>query len=191
LDGGDDVLIDSPMTSHAILALYWRARPFGPSESAALLLRAFQALATAGFTTFYRKGRSAKDARKHQLIPSLEALTDMLTMSTNRRDVGGSAIPELGQSFGLWSGDREGEAYAVSGTIGSSSQHARNCFLMNFPPVGEHALPGASARVIGLFDALVGILDPDEAIICNVNSLAWDGPKLSKDIPCLSRYSRN
>jgi hypothetical protein len=176
------------MHTAALIALYWGPRASSQNESAALLLQSFEALSIVGMSTFYRKGTTARKAKAQPFIPSLVSVTALLSRGSNRRDIGNKPIPELGQSFGLWSGGPEGEAYEFSGLLGSTSSIAKNNLLVCLPRDGRHALVSAEGQIEALFQALLSIARPEEAIVCEPTALKWHGSRLATDIPCLLRY---
>ncbi|WP_425057486.1 Imm52 family immunity protein [Roseateles toxinivorans] len=178
------------MPSKSIVALYWESRASAPSESAAALLPAFEALRCAGFGVFFRKGRSKKAATAQPLVISHESLEELLSQGANLRDVGRQPILELGQSLGLWSGGPEDEAYALAVQIGSTSPHSRNCFVLQLPGTGPHSLASTSIEVKTMFTALVQLLLPSQAIVCEASAIRWEDSVLAANIPHLVRYKR-
>jgi hypothetical protein len=176
------------MQPAALIALYWGPRASSHKESAALLLHSFEALSVAGMSTFYRKGTTTRMANAHPFVPSLLSVTALLSRGANRRDIENDPIPELGQSFGLWSGGPESEAYEFTGLLGSTSSTAKNNLLVRLPRTGRVALSNAEGQVKVLFQTLLSIARPEEAIVCESTALRWNGSKLATDIPCFVRY---
>lgn len=179
--------MDCMSHSHTLVAHYWEARACALPEATAVLLSAFQALQEAGLSRFFHKGRSRKAANT-PFIPGEEAISRALAKGVNRRDIDRSPIPELGHSFGLWSGDKEPEAFALSLRIGSTSPHARNLFLLELPTIGPHALQREPDKLKALFTKLGVILDSAQGIVCARGAIEWDDGRLCASIPSLARW---
>lgn len=176
------------MPAQSIVAFYWGNRQSLASESASLLLPAFDVLREEGFDRFFRKGRTRKTAASAPFVPSLDSLTALLTQGVNRRDVGRQPIPELGQRLGLWSGGTDSEAYSLSILVGSTASAGRNSFILQLPDRGPYCLSSAMERVRLLVQRLIPILHPDQAIVCEAGAIRWQDGKLAQDIPCALRY---
>ena len=176
-----------PVSQPALLAHYWEARPCEVRDAAVTLQLALQALRDAGFSTFFTKGRSRRSTGE-PLIPSEQVLSAALAKGMNRRDIDASPITELGLSLGLWSGGPEPEAFEINVLIGSTSPHAKNCFLLHLPTSGPYALQREFDRLKALFHRLAVVLHSDQGIVCAPNEVAWEGRLLAAAIPSLARW---
>ena len=177
------------VTSAALLGLYWEPRAQSLSESTSFLLGAFGRLAIAGYAAFYRKGRSLRGAKAQPLVASKQSVESLLSLGVNRKDLGNELIPELGRSFGLWSGGAEEFAYEFSGLLGSTSLYAKNCLVLRLPSTGPLALSNNEARIKELFKSSVEVVQPQEAVVCEASAIAWQDGRLSLRIPAFLHWS--
>ncbi|HEV3137094.1 MAG TPA: Imm52 family immunity protein [Pirellulales bacterium] len=109
------------------LLAYWSARPETAEQCADRLLRFFAALMRCDPTLarWFKKGRSRKDALRHQLdVANRESLLAMLENGRNRTDVGNQIIYELGFSVYLWNGEADDHAVGLSIGCGSCAQYS-------------------------------------------------------------------
>ncbi|WP_143074042.1 Imm52 family immunity protein [Roseateles sp. YR242] len=106
---------------------------------------------------------------------------------SNRRDVGGDDIAELGFDFTAWNG-RVGEtAESVSITCGAYSPVIRNCAVLSFDVAAKKPTVELLERIM---KAAVMAFDPDDAVVSSTDILAahpgvmaWQAPA----IPCYTR----
>lgn len=171
-----------------LLALYWGPRVAKLDDAANLVSAAFSAMAGAGYSSFYRKGTAARSARRSPFEPTPEAVAAMLRRGVNRRDIGNEPIPELGRSFGLWSGHAEPLAYTFTGLVGNSTAIGKNNLLLQLPKQGDLSLPQNLLRIEVLFNELISVAQPDHAIVCASTAIRWSLSALSQGIPCHLRY---
>ena len=110
----------------------------------------------------------------------------LLARGINRRDFDQTAIPELGFSFSLWSGSLAGGAYEFSGQIGNVTDISNNRLLLRLPDAGPLTYDGNASRLRALFNTWVALTGADQGVIGALQAIAWDGSRLSPDIPCLA-----
>ena len=149
----------------AILGLYWSERPETLESATELCVSAFDALADAGFTRFYEKGKSRKDALRRPFVPTRETLAALLARGRNRRDTDHAVIEDLGFRLALWSGDAEGEAYQVSVHVGVSCPFVSNSFVLNLPRTGPLALAVHEKELRALLSQLETIFRPEKSVL--------------------------
>lgn len=123
---------------------------------------------------WFRKGRS-KSAAELEIPTDPTAIASLL--KTQRRDVGGAAMPDLGFSFSAWNG--ESVSFAV--TCGSSSPFVRNSAVIAFEPGEEPSL----ALLRRILEVAVEAFDPDEGVVSSAGS--GDGGDSSLSL----KYSRD
>jgi hypothetical protein len=83
------------MADTGLLGLYWGPRRQELDDCAAAWLRALMALANTGFSTYYLKGRTSKDALRRPVDLTLESVRSVLAKGVNRTDDTREPIPEL------------------------------------------------------------------------------------------------
>ncbi len=171
-----------------LLAVYWGPRYADLAESVELLDGIFSALAEAGYVEWRRKGRSRKDADKSKFIADGASIAKLLDRGINRRDIGKMPTPELGYSFGLWSGGPDDHAYEFSGRVGNSTQVGKNCLLLRIPTTGSLSYHSNEPAVLALFDRLVHFSNADQGIVCEPNAIEWVNGRLSPNVPAKARH---
>ena len=97
-------------------------------------------------------------------------------------------MPELGYSFGLWSGGPDDYAYEFSGQVGASTQVGRNRLVLHIPTTGGLSYQSNAAAVLALFDRLVLLSNADQGIVCDPNAIEWVNGRLSPKIPAKARH---
>jgi len=171
-----------------LLGVYWGARKQDLESCAEHCHQALQLLAVAGFGQFYRVGASRKDASKAVVSVSVAAVRAELSRGQNKKDIGGSAIPELGFRLSLWSGHKSGESYKVTALCGAYSERVSNTFLLQLPVGGPHSFAEKEPEVRNLFQQLVTLWSPREAVICDSNQIEWSGNYLSPSVQSREHY---
>ena len=149
----------------AYLGLYWGPRPVSLGAAAAICMLGFDELRGAGFSTFYLKGPSKKEALKRQFVPTGDTVRELLAKGRNRRDSDQSVIDELGYSLSLWSGSVEEESYDVSYLVGSSSKFVKNSLVLNLPARGQFSLTENEAEMRSLLSKLAIVFEPDSTAL--------------------------
>lgn len=157
-----------------LLGLYWSARKSTIDTCAADCLRTLQLMSEAGFHGLYKKGRTRDQALAQPVEMSLNSIRKLLEEGVNRREVGREAIAELGWSLSLWSGGLDGESFQVSIQCASFSKSVGNCVVIHLPPHGPHSFENIGQTISHLFDALIDVWEPQQAIICARGALLWD-----------------
>jgi hypothetical protein len=170
-----------------LLGLYWDARQQSLDECADRCFRTLQAMRDADFDGFFQRGRSRKDAlgRAFEVTPAAVRL--LLGHGVNRRDDNREPIPELGWSLGLWSGRPDGEAFNLNIHCGSFSKWVGNNVALTLPPDGPHSLKQGRAQAEQLFEQLVAVWQPEQAILCHTDELRWENGRIPADVVALKR----
>src|SRR5258705_10766380 len=154
-----------------LIGLYWSARKAPLDQCSEHCFRALSCLREHGFSSFYRLGRTRKEALQRPFELSLGAVRQLLERGVNRTDVGREPIPELGYSLSLWSGGSDDDSYSVSVHCGRPSLHVGNNFLVRLPAVGIHSLSSMLPIMPTLFRELTDIWKPDRAVVCDSSEL--------------------
>jgi len=178
------------MADTGLLGLYWDPRRQSLEDCANACLRALLVLADNGFTTYYLKGKSRKDALRRPLNLSPESIKSVLASGVNRRDDTRAPIPELGFHFSAWSGHPNREAYSVSALCGSWSEPVSNNFLVNLPAVGPYSIASARTSLKKVFPELVAVWAPDSAVLCDSKDLTWENRRLAPTMRSYERFER-
>ncbi len=171
-----------------LLGLYWGARQHPLDECADLCLRTLLAMRDAGFDGFYLLGRRRKDALRRAVELSPEGIRRQLARGVNRRDDNRQVIQELGYSLGLWSGRPDDESFGLTIHCGSYSKWVGNNVTLNLPPAGPHSLVQARAQAERLFEALVSVWHPEQAILCHADDLRWEDGRIPAEVAAFKRY---
>ena len=169
-----------------LAAVYWNARTTPLEEAASLLVAACRSLAQAGYTSLRYKGRSRKEVRA--FISDSESAASLLIRGVNHRDIDKTAMPELGFSFGLWSGGTEESAYEFTGQIGNTTNIGSNSLMLRLPARGPLSYEGNETRVLALFRELVSMSNADQGVICEPQDISWVGGRLSPAIPSKAKH---
>lgn len=170
------------MADAGLLGLYWGPRRESVDDCADKWLRSLLALTEQGFSTYYRRARSRNAALRHPIALDRASIRSILAARTQDTD--------LGFRFSAWSGDKEGEAYSVSGTCGAWSDGVSNNCLINLPPAGRYSISKGRGKLKKVFADLVGIWDPDKAILCDASELAWDDKRFASTMRSYERFER-
>jgi len=177
------------MGSHGVIvAVYWDARQAQLDEAKELLLSAFEGLAKSGYDSWRLKGQTRKQAGGNSFVPTSESVTTLLARGVNRRDIGRDLIPELGYSFGLWSGGPDESAYAFSGKIGNATNIGKNCLLLELPRVGPLSYESNKINSLLLFKKLILLSSANQGIVCKSTEIAWENGRLSPSIVSQAKY---
>ena len=178
------------MAEPGLLGLYWGPRRESVEECAERWLRALRTLSEHGFSTYYQKGQSRKDALRRPIDLTPQSIHALLAKGVNRRDDNRQPIAQLGFSFAAWSGHADGEAYEVSGTCGCWSDVVSNRFLLNLPANGRHSVASALPQLRQAFAELIQIWQPDKAILCDSGELAWENRRFAPTMRAYERFER-
>lgn len=171
-----------------LLGLYWKAREQPLDDCADLCLRTLLAMRAASFDGFYHRGRSRKDALRRTVDVTFNGIRELLKRGVNRRDDNRQVIPELGYSMGSWSGRSDDESFGLMIHCGSYSEWVGNNVVITLPRVGPHSLDEAREEAETLFDDLVELWKPDQAILCIADDLRWDDGRIPTNVPAFKRY---
>jgi hypothetical protein len=171
-----------------LIGLYWSARKESLDQCSARCFSTLSCLRAHGFSSFYHLGRTRKEALKHRFELSLGSIRQLLKRGVHRNDIDRKPIPDLGYSFGLWSGGPEDRSYAVSSYCGSYSPFVGNSFLVRLPAIGPHSLPSLLPVMPALFRELTDIWTPDRAVVCDRSELRWDQGEFAKDMKAYFRH---
>lgn len=68
---------------------------------------------------------------------------------------------------------------------------ASNAVLLNVPDSGAYCFEKKAHDYLWAFSELIEVWDPLEGIVCLHEDVAWKGGRLSAELPCVQRYSRN
>lgn len=162
-----------------LLGLYWPERREALSECVGLCLETFRILQANGYDRFFTRGASRRDARKHAFVVSAANVSALLEAGVHRRDLPPrEPIVDLGWRIGLWSGDADDEAYSLSIHCGSYVPRVRNNVLLQLPPGGPHSLIAASGRARSVYEALLDLWHPTQAVLCS-GRILWDEGRIA------------
>lgn len=140
-----------------IVGAYWSMREESREQAAENLARFLASIAKQdeALAQWFAKGRSRASSRT-QLDVSATSIATLLR--SNRRDLDGRPIPDLGFRIGIWNG----ADISLSATLGAYNQYVKNAVVLTFGdrPVGY----GAEAWK-RLLASAVEAFDPDEAVV--------------------------
>jgi hypothetical protein len=175
-------------SERVIVAVYWDARQARLDEATDLLLNAFEGLAKSGYDSWRLKGRTRKQPGEKSFVPTSESVTSLLARGVNRTDIGKHLIPEMGYSFGCWSGGPDESAYAFSGNIGNATNIGKNCLLLELPRIGPLSYESNKISALFLFKKLIFLSNANQGIVCKSTEIAWENGRLSQSISSQARY---
>jgi hypothetical protein len=142
-----------------------------------------------GFDGFFHRVGRRKNGVRRAIDVSLDGMQSLLSRGVNRRDSNHQVIPELGYRMGLWSGRPDDEAFGLDIHCGSYSKWVGNNVTLTLPSAGPHCLELARVEAEALFDELVGIWQPEKAVLCHADELRWECGRIPTDISSFKRYS--
>ena len=160
-----------------LLGLYWPARRDSLEECGRRAYETFRVLRILGYEHYYFVGRSRRDALKRPFDVTAQNVLATLAKGVNRADIPRRAIPELGWSMSLWSGDSDDESYRISMRCGGYSEHVGNSVVLKLPPVGPFSIAASPDRAMQAYEGLLGIWKPEQAVLCE-GSIDWEGGRL-------------
>lgn len=110
--------------------------------------------------TWYKTGRSRRDALRHQVSTEHDVLRKLLESGRHRRDFDRAVIEDLGYSMGLWNGQEPSVGLHIG--CGMSSPYVTNAVVINLPRSDEDLGALASAETAReLMRLLVQCWDPE------------------------------
>ena len=110
--------------------------------------------------TWYKLGRSRRDALRHQVLIEHDVLRKLLESGRNRRDFDRTVIEELGYSMFLWNGQEPSIGLHIG--CGVSSPYVTNVVVIDLPRSDEDLGKLASAETArNLMRLLVQCWDPE------------------------------
>jgi hypothetical protein len=131
-----------------------------------------------GFYRWYKKGTSTKTSSLEIRNTPIEL---SLLLKSNRRDIGGEAIAELGYQFSAWTGKQEAVTASLAVSCGSFSSLTRNHVVMNFDSIAAPSfelLKDILKSAITAFDPEDGVISTTEFLASNNLLPAWKAPAL-------------
>jgi len=139
------------------IGAYWSARQASRREAAEKTAQFLEALSAVGepLSNWFLKG-SSKAGAGAELGRSETEIGPKL--QTNRRDIGGDDIPELGFSLGVWNG----KDATLSLHLGSTSARVLNSVVLSFRGTSPEAHAGLWHPVLG---SMIELFDPDHAVV--------------------------
>lgn len=167
------------------VGVYWGSRAESRDACGARLTSLLHTLKThdSGLSQWFRK-TSDRSSPKVALSSELEEVSSSL--KSNRRDVGGDAIAELGFSFSAWTGEETVAPASLAITCGAYGSVIRNSLVVSFDPASTPA-PGILEMIL---KAAVTAFDPDQGVVStSENLVAQDLPPW--EAPALLRYERS
>jgi hypothetical protein len=147
------------------VGVYWGARAESREASAIRLAKFLNALASLdiGLAQWFKKVSTAK-ASLVALPNDAEAIEPML--KSNRRDIGGDVMHELGFSFSAWTGVTSGITADIAMTCGAYSPVIRNVSVVTF---NSDVAPSIDL-IQNVLLAAIAAFDPDEGAVRSRNS---------------------
>ncbi len=161
------------------VGLFWgpRQKPF--ADCSRDVLATLSVLQSKGFEKFFHGGRRRGEVMKREVQIQADAIRALLTEGADHGDAEIGIEPELGWSLSLWSGD-PAEAYSVSFVCGAYSAWARNSVTIVLPTVGPRSLTSDSARALQIYERLVEIWQPEQAVVCQ-GDIEWQDGRLTTE----------
>lgn len=142
---------------------YWSQRRESREEAAERIERFLDSLRANGslFEQWFLKGRSR--ALSNTVLP-LDVNAVAAALETNRRDVGGEDISELGFNLAVWNGD----VASLDVTVGAFSPRVSNSAVLSIA-AGESSLSSSDWK--GILDLAVESFDPEHGMVTNQENL--------------------
>jgi len=143
------------------IGAYWAQRKESRIECAKRCTELLERIAIfPDLSKWYCRGSSSKSALKFPIALTLESVDSLLT--TNKRDMDGVVISELGFRLGAWNGNSSKPAN-LSITCGAYSQVTKNAVVLHIPPINE--IGNEHLQLFrDLVEIFVKVWDPDDAI---------------------------
>jgi hypothetical protein len=164
------------MSDGAILVgTYWPQRRESKEQAAKRIGRFLDAMSTANgslFEQWFLKGRSKASANA---VLSTDVSTLAAALESNRRDVGGEEIAELGFNLAIWNG----ESGSFEATVGAFSPHVSNSAVS----IADGAPSLTRSDWKRVLEAAIEAFDPEHAIVTTHEN--W---KQSESCPSLGSW---
>lgn len=144
-----------------IIGVYWTARSESLEASARRLSRFLDSLSTCGralqLGDWFIKGISRATARERLRT---DPASIARALRTNRRDVDGSVLQELGFRLSTWNGGD----ISFEATIGSFSAYVTNAAVLSF---ADEAVSITAEEGEKLLQAAVSAFDPEHGVVAS------------------------
>jgi len=167
------------------VGVYWGQREESRQECASRISAFLQALPMhdAGLSQWYKKAAS----RKAPLV-ALPCDPDGLgpLLKTNRRDIGGDAIAELGFNFSAWTGRETDMQASLAATCGAYSPVVRNFVVVSF----EMEVSPTLDLLQGILRSAVTAFDPEDGVVSSTDDLSAHASLPAWKVPSVFRYRR-
>ena len=145
--------------------MYWGPREETLTECSEKIALTISVLRKYGITEFV-------DPKSTKIDFGSVEISDLLKV--NKTDIGKRPIKELGWSMRLRNGPRSKIAFTLSIQCGGYSKHVGNSVVLLLPSQGELSIVDDPKRCESLFDHLVPVWEPDQAIITD-GEFDWAG----------------
>lgn len=145
-----------------LVGAYWSAREEAREECAQRLASMLGLLSEQSCVParWFKKSKSRSAALREELPTTGEGIAPLL--KTNKRDIGGEVIRELGFSFAGWAPLEDGGSAAFAATIGSYSAVVGNHFVLTFEtgtePGGLPDILSAAAEAFGPDEGRISVM---------------------------------
>jgi len=166
------------------IGAYWGAREESRRECAVRVAVFLGILAkeNIGLSQWYKKSRSLKTS----LVPIPNDVAGLeLLLKTNRRDIGGEVIAELGFSFSVWTGPDAKAVGSLGGTCGAYNPVISNAVVVSFEPSSSLTMEFLQE----ILRAAVSAFDPEDAVVNSSERLSKYSMPVT-EAPAIYRYKR-
>jgi len=165
------------MSATFYVGAYWGARREDVEPCARRLQDFLERLSDidSQFATWFRTGRSRRDALRRRVDPTREGLTELLLAGRHRRDTG-SVMEDLGYSIGMWNGREPDAGLSVHCGGYTAVAGILNSCVVELPPMSAESEALYEVGVArSLMAAVVECWEPDWA--------TWTSHELRESLP--------
>lgn len=166
-----------------LVGAYWGQRRESRQACAERMSAFLHGLARqdAALSTWFKKATS----RKAPLVvmPSDPDKLGLL-LKTNRRDISGDTIADLGFNFAAWTGRQVSMTASLAATCGAFSPVVRNSVVVSFDPAASPPLD----LLEGVLKEAVDAFDPEDAVVTSTECLSAHATIPAWEVPAMLRY---
>jgi hypothetical protein len=156
-----------------VVGVYWGARAESRNTSATRLAEFLRAVASID-TELFQWFKKVSRAKAPLVALAVDASSIGPMLKSNRRDIGGEVMHELGFSFSAWNGRKNGLTVEFAMTCGAYSPVICNVAVVTFNSDGALSID----LVQNVLRAAIAAFDPDDGVVRSGSSGAVESETL-------------
>lgn len=171
--------------SSCFIGAYWGNRKESLSSCAARLEGFLAEISgiSADFKPWFKKSHSKKETLNRSVAFSAQTLATELAKGSNKRDVDGSLIEDLGFRLDLWNGSDDSRSVGLNVLCGAAVDGINNACVLKYWQLGLEAAFPQTSKAVDIVTAMVRHWDPDWVTVTSYDVLQI----LEKDLGVVRR----